>query len=96
NIPKYAAGHHEYLDGSGYPLGLKGEEISLQSRIMCIADIFDALSAADRPYKEAVPVHRALEILQAEARAGKLDPDIVDLFIKKKLYARPSLAEEED
>lgn len=96
NIPKYAAAHHEYLDGTGYPFGLKGNEISIQSRIMCIADIFDALNSPDRPYKDALPIERTLEILQAEARAGKLDQDIVDLFIQKKLYSRPIADDDEE
>jgi HD-GYP domain-containing protein (c-di-GMP phosphodiesterase class II) len=96
NIPKHAAGHHEYLDGSGYPLGLKGDEISIQARIMCIADIFDALSSPDRPYKGPTPLDSTLEILRKEADAGKLDADIVELFIRKKLYLRPPMDEEED
>lgn len=95
NIAHHAAGHHEYLDGSGYPLGLKGDEITIQSRIMCIADIFDALSAPDRPYKKAIPIERTLEILREEVRAGKLDGDIVELFIRKKLYQKPELDEED-
>jgi HD-GYP domain-containing protein (c-di-GMP phosphodiesterase class II) len=95
NIAHHAAGHHEYLDGSGYPLGLKGDEITIQSRIMCIADIFDALSSPDRPYKKAIPIEKTLEILRAEVRAGKLDGDIVELFIRKKLYQRPSVDEED-
>ncbi|MFQ5677276.1 MAG: HD domain-containing phosphohydrolase, partial [bacterium] len=95
NIPKYAAGHHEFLDGTGYPMGLKGSAISIQSRIMCIADIYDALSAPDRPYKEAHPIEEALDILRQEAKAGKLDQDIVALFIAKELYHCPS-PEEED
>ncbi len=95
NIARNAAGHHEYLDGSGYPLGLKGDEISIQSRIMCIADIFDALSAPDRPYKKAIPIEKTLEILRTEVRAGKLDGDIVELFIRKKLYLKPELDEDD-
>lgn len=96
NIPKYAAAHHEYLDGSGYPNGLKGEEISIQARIMCIADIFDALSSPDRPYKQPLPIEETLHVLRQEALAGKLDADIVDLFIRKKLYQRPELEDEEE
>ncbi|HEX9654032.1 MAG TPA: HD domain-containing phosphohydrolase [bacterium] len=96
NVTQHAAGHHEYLNGSGYPLGLKGDEITIQSRIMCIADIFDALSSPDRPYKKAIPIERTLEILGEEVRAGKLDGDLVELFIRKRLYQRPALDEEED
>ena len=96
NIPKHSAAHHEYLDGSGYPRGLKGDEITIQSRIMCIADIYDALSSPDRPYKKAIPLERTLEILREEVRAGKLDGDLVELFIRKKLYRRPTVEEEEE
>lgn len=96
NIPKHAAAHHEYLNGTGYPYGLKGDQISIQSRIMCIADIYDALSSTDRPYKKAVPLDKTLDILRQEVKAGKLDGDIVELFIRKKLYHRPSLDDEED
>lgn len=96
NIPKYAAAHHEYLDGSGYPQGLSGNEIPLQARILCIADIFDALSSPDRPYKKAIPIERALEILRDEACNGKIDPDLVELFIKRKLYRGSRLEEEDD
>lgn len=95
NIPKYAAAHHEYLDGSGYPRGLKGDEIPIQARIMCIADIYDALSSPDRPYKRALPLEKTLEILRQEAQKGKLDADIVELFIQKKLYHRPQIDDEE-
>ncbi len=96
NIPKHAAAHHEYLDGSGYPYGLKGDEISTQSRILCISDIFDALSSPDRPYKEAMPIAEALKVLRQQAAAGKLDNDLVELFIRKKLYTRPGLDEDEE
>ncbi|MFQ5651015.1 MAG: HD domain-containing phosphohydrolase [bacterium] len=96
NIPKHAAAHHEYLDGSGYPNGLKGDAISIQARIMCIADIFDALSSPDRPYKKAISIEESIEILRQEVKAGKLDGDIVELFIDKKLYYRPALEEEEE
>ncbi len=95
NIPRHAAAHHEYLDGSGYPRGLKGDEITLQSRIMCIADIFDALNSPDRPYKKALPLERTLSILRAEADAGKLDKDIVELFIRRSLF-KTRVVDEED
>ncbi len=96
NIPKYAAVHHEMLDGSGYPRGLKGDQIPLQGRIMAVCDIFDALTAADRPYKKAVPLEKSLAILREEAERGRLDKDIVELFIRKKLYAKKARLEEED
>ncbi|RIK74733.1 hypothetical protein DCC62_14705 [candidate division KSB1 bacterium] len=97
NIPKYAGAHHEMLDGSGYPFGLKGDEIPLQARIMCIADIYDALSSQDRPYKKAVPLEKSLQILQEEAERGKLDKNLVELFIRRKLYqSQRKLDEDED
>ena len=96
NIPRYAAAHHEYLDGSGYPQGLKGDEIPLQARIMCVSDIYDALSSKDRPYKKALPLERTLGILQDEASKGKLDKDLVDLFIRRKLHLNPRTLSEED
>jgi len=82
NIPKIALMHHEKIDGSGYPNGLKGEEIPLQAKMMAIADIYDALTAGDRPYKRAMTHERASEIILSEARAGKLDADLVDLFMR--------------
>jgi len=85
-IPDIAYGHHEKLDGSGYPRGLAGEEIPLQARMMTIADIYDALTAQDRPYKRAVSPVVALDILHEEARDGKLDPDLLDIFVNKRLY----------
>jgi HD-GYP domain-containing protein (c-di-GMP phosphodiesterase class II) len=85
-IPEIAYGHHEKLDGSGYPRGLKGNQIPLQARMMTISDIFDALTAQDRPYKRAVPVHAALEILHAEAEDGKLDKDLLGVFLTKEIY----------
>jgi HD-GYP domain-containing protein (c-di-GMP phosphodiesterase class II) len=92
-IPEIALRHHEKLDGTGYPDGLAGREsVSLQSRMMAIADIFDALTAQDRPYKRAVPIERVVDILREEARSNKLDPDLVELFITEKIYEKiPSL-----
>src|SRR5262249_12119749 len=69
-IPNIAYAHHEKLNGAGYPRKIKGDEIPLQTKIMTIADIFDALSARDRPYKRAVPVAKALDILQMEVKDG--------------------------
>jgi HD-GYP domain-containing protein (c-di-GMP phosphodiesterase class II) len=86
-LPDIAHAHHEKMDGTGYPRGLTAEEIPVQSRMMTIADIYDALTAADRPYKQAVPVERALTILQSEADAGKLDPDLLALFLDARVYA---------
>lgn len=85
-VPDIAGRHHEKLDGSGYPQGLMDQDIPLGSRMMTIADIFDALVARDRPYKKALPVEHALDILQAEAQAGKLDPTLVTLWIDAKAW----------
>ncbi|OHD66325.1 MAG: hypothetical protein A2176_07510 [Spirochaetes bacterium RBG_13_51_14] len=89
NIPEIALRHHEKIDGTGYPDGLSGRESTmLQSRIMAIADIYDALVAGDRPYKKAVPMDRVLEILKEEADRGVLDGDLVDLFVRRKIYQK--------
>lgn len=96
NIPMYAATHHEMLDGSGYPQGLKGDQIPLQGRIMAVSDIFDALTASDRPYKKAVPLEKSLAILRDEAQRGRLDADIVELFINRKVYTKRSKLDDYD
>ncbi len=89
NIPEIALKHHEKLDGSGYPSRLKGEDdIPLQARMMALADIYDALAATDRPYKKAVPLSKTLEILKDEARHQKLDTNLVDLFINRRIYEK--------
>ena len=85
-IPEIAYGHHEKLDGSGYPRGLTGDQIPLQARMMTISDIYDALTAQDRPYKRAVSTPTALDILTDEADQGKLDKDLLDVFIAKHIY----------
>lgn len=85
-IPMIAATHHEKLDGSGYPYGLKGQQIPLLSRIIAIVDIYDAMVSFDRPYKAAMSIEEALSFLKSQAAEGKLDKDIVDIFINKKLY----------
>lgn len=86
-IPEIAFAHHEKLDGTGYPRRLVGTEIPVQSRIMTICDIYDALVANDRPYKRAVPPARALDILKSEAREGKLDTALLDVFLEAKIYS---------
>jgi outer membrane protein TolC len=78
-VPAIAHGHHEKLDGSGYPMGLRGGQISLQTRILTISDIYDALTACDRPYKQAVPAERALDLIAEECRAGHLDGPVQGL-----------------
>jgi HD-GYP domain-containing protein (c-di-GMP phosphodiesterase class II) len=87
-IPDIARFHHEKLDGSGYPYRIKGEQIPVQSRMMTIADIYDALTAADRPYKKAVPYEMALDILEAERRAGAVDGELLDLFVAARVFER--------
>jgi HD-GYP domain-containing protein (c-di-GMP phosphodiesterase class II) len=92
NVPEYAYGHHEHLDGTGYPRGLRAEAIAPQVRLLTISDIFDALTANDRPYKPAMTVERALDILVHEfAERGKVDAQLLDLFIAKRVY-EPVLA----
>jgi len=86
NLPSIAYGHHEKLDGSGYPQGLKANEISIGARMMTISDIYDALTAMDRPYKKALPVERALDILGYEAKEGKVDAGLLDVFIQSKSF----------
>ncbi|HET8650449.1 MAG TPA: HD domain-containing phosphohydrolase [Gemmatimonadales bacterium] len=85
-VPEIAWAHHEKLDGTGYPRGIAGEEIPIQTRIMTITDIYDALSAADRPYKRAVDQNRALDILGEEVKAGLLDAALFKLFLDAKIY----------
>jgi hypothetical protein len=87
-VPEIAYAHHEKLDGSGYPRRLTAAEIPIQSKMMTISDIFDALVAWDRPYKKAVPVERALDILRDEAAHDKLDNDLLSLFIEAKIYEK--------
>jgi HD-GYP domain-containing protein (c-di-GMP phosphodiesterase class II) len=85
-IPEIVYGHHEKLDGSGYPRRLEGTQIPVQARMMTICDIYDALVAQDRPYKRAVSTPTAIEILHAEAGDGKLDKDLLDIFVTKEIY----------
>lgn len=86
NIPLIASMHHEFLDGSGYPQGLKKEQIPLLAQILCVVDIYDALVSYDRPYKPPYPQQEAIRILYEMAQQGKLNKNIVDVFISKKLY----------
>jgi HD-GYP domain-containing protein (c-di-GMP phosphodiesterase class II) len=88
SLATFASSHHEKLDGSGYPRRLKGDEIPVQVRILTIADIFDALTESDRPYKKAVPADKALDIIRAEATAGRLDSDLVEIMIESQVYRR--------
>jgi HD-GYP domain-containing protein (c-di-GMP phosphodiesterase class II) len=88
SVAEIARGHHEKLDGSGYPNGVAGDDIPLLTRMMTIADIYDALTAADRPYKRAIAPSAAMDILQDEARQGRLDADLVRLFIEARIFER--------
>jgi HD-GYP domain-containing protein (c-di-GMP phosphodiesterase class II) len=88
NIPEIARAHHEKLNGNGYPYQLSAPEIPVQARMMTISDIFDALAAADRPYKKAVSVERALEILDLSVTEGELDADLVSIFKGAHIYRR--------
>ena len=91
-VPAIAHGHHEKLDGSGYPMGLKAGQISIQTRILTICDIYDALTARDRPYKQAVPAELALDLMEAECRAGHLDPRLFKVFVDSRGWALPCAA----
>lgn len=87
NVAEIAYGHHEHLDGTGYPRRLSGDQIPPQVRMLTISDIFDALTAGDRPYKPALSAERALDILDAEfARRGKIDAALFDVFVTKRIY----------
>jgi HD-GYP domain-containing protein (c-di-GMP phosphodiesterase class II) len=86
NVPEYAGGHHERMDGKGYPRGLKREQMSVQARVMGIADIFEALTAKDRPYKEGKTLTESLTILGKMKENGHVDPDLFDVFIREKVY----------
>lgn len=85
-VPDIAGSHHESLNGKGYPHGLSGEQLSMQARIVTIADVFEALTAADRPYKTAKTLKESLRIMQEMKNKGSIDPDLFELFIKEKIY----------
>ena len=86
NIPDFAGAHHEFLNGKGYPLGLKGDEISFEGRLMAVTDIAEALTASDRPYKKAMPLETVYRILRSMVEGEELDPNLVELFIEKEVY----------
>jgi HD-GYP domain-containing protein (c-di-GMP phosphodiesterase class II) len=86
NVPEIAYAHHEKIDGSGYPLRRPIADIPVQAKMMAITDIFDALTAHDRPYKKAVPLDKALDILGYEVKDGKLDRDLFQIFCEAKIY----------
>jgi len=85
-VPEYAGGHHEHIDGSGYPKGLTGDQMSVPARMMGIADVFEALTARDRPYKDPMKLSLALKILGKMKQDKHIDPDLFDVFIHEKVY----------
>ena len=86
NVPEYAGGHHERMDGKGYPKGLTREQMSLQARMMGIADIFEALTARDRPYKPGMKLSQAMSIMENFKKNSHIDPDLFDVFVSQKVY----------
>ena len=88
NVPEYAGGHHERMDGKGYPKGLKRDEMSWQARMMGISDIFEALTAKDRPYKEAMKLTQALGIMENFKKGGHIDPDLFDVFVRGEVFRK--------
>lgn len=97
-VPEFAGGHHERMDGKGYPRGLTGDQMSVQARIMAIADVFEALTARDRPYKSGKKLSEALGILKKMASEGHVDPDLFRLFMRERVweqYARAHLDPEQ-
>jgi HD-GYP domain-containing protein (c-di-GMP phosphodiesterase class II) len=85
-VPEIAAKHHEKLDGTGYPNQAISAQIPIQSRMMTIADIYDALTASDRPYKKAVNADKALDIINMDVKGGKVDAQLFDLFVSSGIY----------
>ncbi|MEW5893490.1 MAG: HD domain-containing phosphohydrolase [Pseudomonadota bacterium] len=88
NVPEYAGGHHERMDGKGYPRGLRGDQMSVQARLLAVADIFEALTAADRPYKRGKTLSEALDIMGRMMLDQHIDPAIFDSFVRNKVYLR--------
>lgn len=88
HVPEYAGGHHERVDGKGYPKGLKKEEMSVQARIMAIADVFEALTARDRPYKDPMKLSQAISILKKMSETGHIDPDLFNVFINQSVHIK--------
>jgi len=86
NVPEFAGGHHERMDGKGYPRGLKREQLSVQARVMGIADIFEALMATDRPYKRGMKLSQAIDIMKKFKANGHIDPDLFDIFLQQGVY----------
>jgi HD-GYP domain-containing protein (c-di-GMP phosphodiesterase class II) len=98
NAPEFAGSHHEMLDGGGYHRHLRGSELAMQARIICLADIFEALTAGDRPYKSAKPLGEALAIIGRMVEEGQIDPDLFDVFVREGIwleYARQYMRPEQ-
>ena len=87
-VPEYATGHHEKMDGTGYPRGVLGGTMSIPARMMCVADIFEALTAVDRPYKKAKKLSEAMGIIGQFKKSNHLDPNIVDFFVTSRTYRK--------
>jgi len=87
-VPGIAWAHHERLNGGGYPRQLTEPDIPVQSKLMAVTDVYDALTAADRPYKAAVSLERSLEILDQEARVNLLDAEVLRIFLEARIYER--------
>ena len=88
NIPEFAGGHHEKMDGTGYPKGLKGDQMSAQAKIMAIADIYEALTAADRPYKEGKKLSQAMRIMGFMKNDYHIDEDLFEIFVQSGVYKK--------
>ena len=88
NIPRFAGAHHEFINGKGYPLGLKGDEIPFEGKIMAVTDIAEALTASDRPYKKAMPLSQSLKILGRMKVDNHIDPDLFDVFMHDQVYLK--------
>ena len=88
NVVEYAGAHHEKLNGTGYPNGLSADDLAVQSRILCLADVCEALTARDRPYKPAMPLEKAFQILGFMVKDGEIDPQILDMFLEQRVYER--------
>ena len=86
NVPEYAGGHHEKMDGTGFPKGLKQHEMSLQARMMGIADIFEALTSSDRPYKDPMKISQALSILRSMRDNNHIDGDLYGVFLEQRVW----------
>lgn len=86
HVPDYAAAHHEKFDGTGYPLGLKADQLPIQSRILAMADVFEALTAKDRSYRKGKTLSEAMKIIEPMVKDRHIDADLFDLFIKERIY----------